>query len=214
MIANINTDDLQRAIELWKDAHDARAAAQQKIDAVKQEMRALDTQLGAAQEELRKEEIKIAASGAKLPDQPFPIEAEIGRLGRHRRIVAARCEIFESQDLKPAEERIRTAGAAVRNEWRLLALRQTAENRECYRKAAVALEAAWVEYCLWTGQFLLEQDARDFPRAFPCPALMELGGHGILVNPIRLGTREGMEKAAPETAAAIRGLRSQIDGCK
>jgi hypothetical protein len=214
VVTNINTDGIQRAVGLWKDAHNARVAAQQKIDAVKQEMRVLDTQLGAAQEELRKEEIKIAASGAKLPDQPFPIEAEIGRLGRHRRIVAARCEIFELQNLKPAEEQIRTAGVTVRNEWRLLAMRQTAEIRARYREAAAVLMASWAEYCLWTWQFPSEQDARDFPRAHACPALMALGPYEILTDPARLSTTESLEKAVPEAAAAIRELRSQIDGCK
>jgi hypothetical protein len=209
-----DTDGIERAIALWGKARETRAAAQQKINAVQQEMKALDTDLGAARETLRGEENSIAASGARMPDQPFPIEEKIARLERHRRILRARCEIFELQDLKPAEDRLRAAGETVRSEWRLLALRKMAEIRARYREAALALGTAWTEYVLWTWQFLSEKDARDFPRASACPALFELGGHEALVNPIHLSTRESLEKAAPEIAARIRELRSQIDACK
>src|ERR1039458_4768885 len=140
MITEIETDGIQRAMVLLEEAQNARAAIQENIDTVQQELQGVEANLGAAREELRSEEAKIAISGLHMPDDPSPVEARIALLERHRRILRVRREIFEQQDLAPAEEQVRAAKEAVRKEWRLVGLQQTESIRMRYREAAARSE--------------------------------------------------------------------------
>jgi hypothetical protein len=214
MITEIETDGIQRAMVLLEEAQNARAAIQENIDTVQQELQGVEANLGAAREELRSEEAKIAISGLHMPDDPSPVEARIALLERHRRILRVRREIFEQQDLAPAEEQVRAAKEAVRKEWRLVGLQQTESIRMRYREAAAMLRAAWVEYALWIWQFNSESDTRDFPRQHNCPVISELAGFDLLINPLLLASRERLEAAAPDLAARIADLRAEIDACK
>ena len=170
--------------------------------------------MGAAREELRNEEAKIAASGSHMPDEPSPVEGRIALLTRHQRILTTRRGLIEQQELKPADDQVRAAKEAIRRGWRLVGLQQTEDIRTRYREAAAMLRAAYAEYALWMWEFPSEADSRDFPRQHKCPTVSELAGFDLLINPILLGARERLEAAAPDLAARIRELRAEIDGCK
>jgi hypothetical protein len=214
VITEIKTDGIEAAMAVLEGARNARAAVREKIGAVDAELRVLDTDLGSAREELRKEETRIAISGSPLPNEPFPVEARIASIERHQRILRTRRGIFEQQELQPAEEQVRAAAAEVQNAWRLLGMQQTERLRAVYREAASTLRAAYIEYVLWTWEFSREEDARDFPRVRNCPSVFDLVGHDALMNPLYLNKREYLEAQCPDWVARVQAIKADVSTAK
>jgi len=213
MTTELKVDGIQGAMALLQAARDARAAVQGRIAEVQTDLQSVDASLGAAREELRSEDASIAASGSRMPDKPSPVEERIARLSRHQRILQVRRGLIEQEELKPVDEQVLAAREAVRQEWRRVGMQETENLRTRYREAAALLQAVYAEYVLWIWQFPLAADVYDFPRPRFCPAISELTGGGLLINPLLLATREANEKAAPELAARLRELRAEVDGC-
>jgi DNA repair exonuclease SbcCD ATPase subunit len=214
MITEINADGLRNAMALLEDARQARAAVQKKLDAAQREMGDIEVRLGAAREELRNEEAEIAASGARMPDNPSPVEGRIALLARHQRILTTRRGLIEQQELKPADDQVRAAREAIQQEWRKAGRQQTEAIRARYSEAARVLQGAYAEYCLWMWEFQSDAAASDFPPPNRWQDIPRLTGHGPLEGLIALNSREKFDRVAPDLVARICELRAEIDACK
>lgn len=174
------------------------------------------------QARLTAREREIALSGAALPSEPFPEDAEIARLDRHIRILQERvraCEAKARDSQSALDERINELEEA----WRSLGAAVSKGLLKSFQEAAAALRDTQLSYRALWPRFSRDWSSAAFKHFHMNLAIADPADGSLILNPMHLsvlapsltGTYEKHWPAcALELAREMDELRGEIDAVK
>jgi hypothetical protein len=129
-------------------------------------------ELGCLKGRLAEREREVAKTGAPLPIDPFPEEAEIARVDRQRRVVVARLELSRGR-LRAAQQDTEDRKTTLRTAWHEFGREEYGRAIAQYREAALGLRSMYAVLTAWRSLF-----PREAAGKFPNP------GHIAIEDPL------------------------------
>ncbi len=127
------------------EAREAHGPVVDRKECIVKELNDVTGNRASAQARLAAREKAIALAGGKLPDDPFPEDAEIARLNRHVRILQERVRVCEGAE-RESQDRIDAAIGDLEKAWCALGTSTGDRLLKNFRDGAAALRDAQLSY--------------------------------------------------------------------
>jgi hypothetical protein len=127
-----------------REATDAHGGIVESQAAANAHADGLATEIGRLSRGIAGQERALAVSGAPLPADPFPEEAQISRLQRELRVVKARVTVL-AESAEANQSKLSELREALRGAWHDFAVATCKEQRERFRAAGLVLRGLYAE---------------------------------------------------------------------
>ena len=194
-------------------AREAHALVVGKKDTSVKELNKLMEDRAAVYERLRAREREIAVTGGKLPDEPFPEDAQITRLDRHIRIGQDRVRDWEGK-VAESQAGIDALVSEMEESWVAFGAATSDQLLREFRQAALMIRDAQVAYVALTSYFL-QSWATSCWKAFDGKlTLVDPMSRELMLNPLHAQFPVKWPPAAQMLRKDVDGLRAEVDAVK
>jgi len=183
-------------------------------DAAVREVNELTGELGRVQARLTAREREIALSGAELPDEPFPEEAEIARLNRHIRIKQERVRGAENK-VRESQGELDAQIQKLEESWGALGTAISGRLLTEFREGASALRDAQLGYLSLRRHFSNRWNSAvwrhvDVKLTIGDPMV----GGELILNPLHAEMANKWPSTAQMLVKNVGTLRAEIEAVK
>ena len=194
-------------------AREAHALVVGRKDASVQELHKLTVERAVVWDRLRARERDIALTGGKMPDEPFPEDAEITRLDRHVRIGEDRVRDGEKK-VAESQAGIRALIGELEESWIALGAATSDRLLQTFRQAAFALKDAQQAYLAVAYYFLRSWDAAAWKGFDGKLTVFDPVTRELILNPLHGQLPEKWTPGAQTLRKNMDGLRAEVDAVK
>jgi hypothetical protein len=194
-------------------AREAHALVVGKKDTSAEELAKLTGNRAAVRDRLRSREKEIALTGGKLPDEPFPEDAEMARLDRHVRIGEERVRDWERK-VSESQAGIRALICELEESWVALGAATGDRLLQEFRQAALALVDAQHAYAALANYFNRSWAPAAWKVWDVRLAIVDPVSRELILNPMFAMRPDKWTPGAQALRKDVDGLRAEVDAAK
>jgi hypothetical protein len=192
-----------------REATDAHAGIVESQAAAKAHADGLTTEIGRLTRSIASQERALAISGAPLPADSFPEEAQVLRLQRELRVVKARVTVL-AESAEASQSKLAELRQALRGAWDDFAVATCKEQRERFRAAGLVLRGLYAEQIACLTAF--SPNPKIPPAAVAIVEDPEIGNNPPLCDSRPLVQHQNWEKLAGARHEELSALRAEVEG--